>query len=358
MDGIQIFDKKISTTILSKKKSIVSHDRQITVKYCLQIDGKQEQICKKLFQNTYGIGRGKIDVMVHKKRSSTTGISPTSGRGLHQPHNYNAEAREIILNHIKSFPTYESHYLIKHTSLLYLSSSLNIQKMYDLYKEYCHENNINNISSYWLYRTIFSETGLKFKVPYIDTCKTCDEFKTKSKHFIGNDLQILTNKNQEHQDIVEYAYNSKRLDKLRLDQNRNMNVALMFMFAIQKHSSLQIIDQKFLVPGHIHLKCDSDHARIERYKKQSVSIIAIPMGWYNFLRSVRGKVPLKVVEIEQEHFKSFSTFLSGPLVKRNVDTHREKINWLKIKWLRYDKQFGIIQFKYSLDEDTQFRLLD
>jgi len=322
--------------------------------------------------------------------------------------------------------------------------------MYDLYKEYCHENNINNISSYWLYRTIFSETGLKFKVPYIDTCKTCDEFKTKSKHVTGNDLQILTNKNQEHQDMVEYAYNSKRLDKLRLGttptlkvivfdlqqclptpdlktnivfykrqlwtynetirdiglnksfcymwheaiagrgsnqiasvlykfiqeniqntithlitysdtcsgQNRNMNVALMFMFAIQKHPSLQMIDQKFLVPGHTHLECDSDHARIERYKKQSDSVIAIPMDWYNFVRSVRGKVPLKVVEMEQEHFKSFSTFLSGPLVKRNVDTHKEKINWLKIKWLRYDKQFGIIQFKYSLDEDTPFRFLD
>jgi len=88
--------------------------------------------------------------------------------------------------------------------------------MYDLYKEYCHENNINNISSYWLYRTIFSKTGLKFKVPYIDTCKTCDEFKTKSKHVTENDLQILTNKYLEHQDMVEYAYNSKRLDKLRL----------------------------------------------------------------------------------------------------------------------------------------------
>ncbi|KAL4126049.1 hypothetical protein QTP88_010281 [Uroleucon formosanum] len=137
----------------------------------VDINGKQEQICKKLFQNTYGIGRGEVDVIVHKKRSSTTGISPKSGR------------------------------------------------------EYCHENNINNISPYWLYRIIFSETGLKFKVPYIDTCKTCDKFKTKSKHVTGNDLQILTNKNQEHQDMVGYAYNSKRLDKLRLEKKDLSHVA-------------------------------------------------------------------------------------------------------------------------------------
>jgi len=135
-------------------------------------------------------------------------------------------------------------------------------------------------------------------------------------------------------------------------------LALMFMFAIQKHPSLQIIDQKFLVPGHTHLECDSDHAKIKRYKKQSDSIIAIPMDWYNFVRSVRGKVPLKVVEMEQEHFKSFSSFFSGPLVKRNVDVNKEKINWLMIKWLRYDKQFSIVQFKYLLDEDTPFRSLD
>lgn len=39
-------------------------------------------------------------------------------------------------------------------------------------------------------------------------------------------------------------------------QNRNINVALMFMFAIQNHSSLTIIDQKFLGPGHTHFECD------------------------------------------------------------------------------------------------------
>jgi hypothetical protein len=31
----------------------------------------------------------------------------------------------------------------------------------------------------------------------------------------------------------------------------------MFMLAIQNHQSLEIIDQKFLVPGHTHLECDT-----------------------------------------------------------------------------------------------------
>lgn len=96
----------------------------------------------KLFQNTYGMGRGRVDVMIKKKRCSDTGIAPKSGRGLHQPHNYNSELREIIMNHIKSFPAHESHYSRRNTSCLYLSPSLNIQKMYDLYKVYCQEKEI------------------------------------------------------------------------------------------------------------------------------------------------------------------------------------------------------------------------
>jgi len=59
-------------------------------------------------------------------------------------------------------------------------------------------------------------------------------------------------------------------------QNRNINVAVMFMLAIQNHPSLEIIDQKFLVPGHTHLECDTDHARIEKAKKLSDSDISIP----------------------------------------------------------------------------------
>jgi len=39
-------------------------------------------------------------------------------------------------------------------------------------------------------------------------------------------------------------------------QIRNINVAIMFMLAIQKHPTLKIIDKKFLVPGHTNLECD------------------------------------------------------------------------------------------------------
>lgn len=141
-------------------------------------------------------------------------------------------------------------------------------------------------------------------------------------------------------------------------QNRNINVAVMFMLAIQNHLSLEIIDQKFLVPGHTHLECDTDHARIEKAKKLSDSEKSISIDWYNFVRNVRGKIPLKVVEMEMDNFKSFSALLSSSFIKRNKEVNKEKVNWLKITWLRYDKNFGTIKFKTTLDPDASFRILD
>lgn len=449
MDAIQIEDKKRTTTFNRKSLPQTTHDRLITVKYHLQVNGKILVVCKKMFQNIYGIGRGRVDVIIQKKKASITEISPKSGTGSHKSHNFLQEERANILLHIKSFPAYESHYSRKNTSLLYLSPNLNIQKMYDLYKEQCASNG-KDCPSNWLYRDVFGETGLKFKLPYVDTCKTCDEFNIKSKYLNGEELELLTERNNIHKSMFDSAYKSKQEDKALLNttpalkiivfdlqqclptpdlktnvvfykrqlwtynetirdigskesycymwheglagrgsneigsilykhvmekipnsinhlitysdtcagQNRNINVAIMFMLAIQKHPTLQIIDQKFLVPGHTHLECDSDHSRIEKAKKLSDCEISIPIDWYNFVRNVRGKIPLKVVEMEIEHFKKFSALLSGTLTKRNIDENKDKINWLKISWLRYDKSFGIIQFKNSLDTEAPFRKLD
>ena len=164
-----------------------------------------------MFQNTYGISRSKVDVMIFKKRYSATGISSTIGKGAHKPLNVYIEIRTRMLNHIiKSSPLQESHYARKRTSRLYLSSSLNINKMYDFYKDYCGQNGINDEWSYWLNRTVFLETDLKFKIPYVDTCKTCDEFKIKSKHVFDEELQNLNQKDQDHINMVELAYNSKK----------------------------------------------------------------------------------------------------------------------------------------------------
>jgi len=35
-----------------------------------------------------------------------------------------------------------------------------------------------------------------------------------------------------------------------------------------------------------------------------------------------------------------------------------KVNWFHIRWIRYEKVYGELQFKYSLDPEEPFRVLD
>lgn len=53
-------------------------------------------------------------------------------------------------------------------------------------------------------------------------------------------------------------------------QNKNSFVATMFVIFmhLETTGSISIIDHKFMVPGHTHMECDSDHALIERKKKK------------------------------------------------------------------------------------------
>lgn len=144
-------------------------------------------------------------------------------------------------------------------------------------------------------------------------------------------------------------------------QNRNINMAIMLSYVVsysEKKNSISIIDQKFLLPGHTHLECDADHARIERAKKSSRVSIMVPRDWYTFVRTVRGKSKFKVTVMTQDDFMTFSQFLRSTLIKKTLDSENEKVSWLKIRWIRYEKPFGILKFKYSLKEDEPFRILD
>lgn len=140
-------------------------------------------------------------------------------------------------------------------------------------------------------------------------------------------------------------------------QNRNINMASMFSYFVSKSNNVNCVDQKFLLPGHTHLECDADHARIERSKKTTEIPIMVPRDWFQFVRTVRGKKPFQVHEMTQEHIFSFSKLVQEYMTRRPTDTEGNKVNWLEMKWIRYEKTFGLIQFKTSLD-DEHFRVLD
>ena len=70
---------------------------------------------------------------------------------------------QYVKEHIESFPKYRSHYSRKdNPNHHYLSPSLSLSKMYNLYKDKCTEENQQPVSE-WMYRKIFNcEYNLSF----------------------------------------------------------------------------------------------------------------------------------------------------------------------------------------------------
>lgn len=450
--GMSISPKKSTRINKEKPSGSVVRNRNVSVNYKISIaDNKKIKVCKNFYTKLYGVTRAKIDVIVQKSVKNLFGFVGEDRRGKSEPFNkLKEDERQDILQHINSFPLYESHYSRRHTKRKYLQEGLNIKKMFELYVEARKELN-TKVVSYDTYRKIFQSTGYRFKLPKIDTCQKCDEYnlKLKQKNLSDEERKEIECIYEQHKALADDAYTKKDLDKqlaksdkekrvLVFDlqqclptpaisanivfykrllwvynltvrdcsksetdcfmwheaiagrgsdqiasclykkisclpesvkhvitysdtcagQNRNLNMTAMLCWAMQKHPHLEYIDQKFLIPGHTHLECDADHARIERAKKTSEMKIMVPRDWFNFVRTVRGKIPMQVHVMESDDFKQFSHIYKAFLTRRKKDVNNDPIKWLQIRWLRVTKSFGHIYFKYDLDETTPFKEMD
>ncbi|KAK3924206.1 Pituitary homeobox 3 [Frankliniella fusca] len=142
-------------------------------------------------------------------------------------------------------------------------------------------------------------------------------------------------------------------------QNKNGIINSALITALSQKKTLKFIDQKFLVSGHTHLECDSDHAIIEN-KKKHISEIHLPRDWYNLVRNASNKFTVQPLRQHQLDFKALHTGKGSPLVKRKVTTTKEKFVWKDVVWIQHrrDLRPGVIAFKKSFDEDEEFEYLD
>ena len=96
------------------------------------------------------------------------------------------------------------------------------------------------------------------------------------------------------------------------------------------------IVQPIVLCGMKELK-DADHSKLHLvYIKNIMSIpneIMISRDWYNFVHSVRKKIPMKITDMGQNGFLSYSHLLTDKLVNRTKDTDGNPVKWLQIKWL-------------------------
>ena len=92
-------------------------------------------------------------------------------RGTHKnrPHRYPEEIKNLIIAHIKCFPTVESHFCRSDTEKDYLPEGLNISKMLRLLMEEIKKAGFTDIYiSRQYYREVFNTFNLGFHKPKKD----------------------------------------------------------------------------------------------------------------------------------------------------------------------------------------------
>lgn len=114
------------------------------------------------------------------KLAAGEGFIDIDRRGHHQnrPRTISKVAIENAMQHIKLFPTVESHYCRQDTKVLYLSEDLNLSIMYRLYLEWMKKKNNPNSVKKSYYRFIFNNKfNYSFNKRKKDVCDVCLTFR-------------------------------------------------------------------------------------------------------------------------------------------------------------------------------------
>ncbi|KAI4455584.1 dna-directed rna polymerases i ii and iii subunit rpabc2 [Holotrichia oblita] len=138
-------------------------------------------------------------------------------------------------------------------------------------------------------------------------------------------------------------------------QNRNQYIAALFLYIVQ-YTHLEVVHHNFMEKGHSYMEVDSMHSAIETAKKH-VSIFTMnellnvfKMARSKRLRNKRSN-PYFVQELKYGDFLNLKFLADAFLKNRLKDESGEKVCWLKIKIMRYEKSRpGCILFKYNYDE--------
>lgn len=184
--------------------------RQTTVYYTVP-DGKgdHKQVCRSTFANIFNLSHKRIQHLTEKKKTGCT--TYTDNRGKNKgAQKYTEQDKEMIINHINSFPKEASHYSRHKTSKQYLSPDLNINRLYRCFISTYPDVKIN----YRFYSTVFHQNfpKLKFGPPRSDTCTTCDLLNIQIKAVNQSGMETAKTKLALHHRKSEKAMGMMKTD--------------------------------------------------------------------------------------------------------------------------------------------------
>ncbi|XP_064639792.1 uncharacterized protein LOC135495259 [Lineus longissimus] len=140
-------------------------------------------------------------------------------------------------------------------------------------------------------------------------------------------------------------------------QNRNQFMAGAMLYAVQKIPNLEVVDLKYMESGHSYLEADSMHATIEGARRHQK--VYTTREWEVLIRGAR-KVnpPYEVNVLKHGNFLNVKEMSSSIIKNRTRNRDGEQVNWLSIKWLRFEKAKPyVIQYKYGIQQDEFMQIM-
>ncbi|ESO91835.1 hypothetical protein LOTGIDRAFT_163196 [Lottia gigantea] len=371
--------------------------RKHTISYFfIKPDGLHVKVCKRFFLATLCVSSGPVYTALAEKGEAGTFVGEDK-RGPHTPSNKTSEERlDLVRKHIESFPKIESHYTRSDTHRQYLNQDLSISKMYQLYKLHCDQlvSPKTNPEEYQAHLQRSKEA---------QAAKSSDKLRaTKDSNFISAsfDLQSVLQLPNTNASLLHYSrklslynlciYNAAKpndafcycwnevqagrgsneigtaiynwLSDLPSNirevslfsdtcggQNRNQNVAAMFVHAVQS-TPLEVISHNCLESGHSYMECDSMHSAIES-KKRNLDLFTM-LDWVSVFKKARRKRPYNVVNLRYNDIYNFQDVTQQLMKNRKRDVDGNIVNWLLVKSFRYQKnQPGVVLYKYNYGEE-------
>ena len=137
-------------------------------------------------------------------------------------------------------------------------------------------------------------------------------------------------------------------------QNRNINVAFYWIHVVcTPKYSYTTVNHKFMVSGHSYLPNDRDFGSIEKANRKQH--VYIPEEWCKLVESCRRKNPFNVTRMDTKDFVSTSNHRTH-IVYRKVNTAKEKVEWLKIRWMQFNNDTPF-QLRYRYVNTLNLSLL-
>uniref|UniRef100_A0ABD2X5R0 DUF7869 domain-containing protein n=1 Tax=Trichogramma kaykai TaxID=54128 RepID=A0ABD2X5R0_9HYME len=192
-------------------------------------------VCGKMFLDTLGINIQTVRTALAKKMSSHgTFVAARDLRGTHtnRPHQYPVEITNLIISHIKSFPTVESHYVRADTQKNYLPAGLSISRMNRMLNDELSQVGMKeiNISRQYYAKVLQENFNLSFHKPKKDKCALCHQYKESTPE----QKELLKDRRIEHLKNKKIA--RKLINQSVIEANSDSSIAVIH-FDFQKVST-------------------------------------------------------------------------------------------------------------------------